>query len=369
MKRSSLRKHQAPGTLATQSFVDIARSWILPACVCFVLFAIPTLYAERLPDSLAIHWDTSDQPTTPIPGNLYFFAFVTAWIFCWVCLMHFDMSARRERRSPLHTSLFYFAGGMLISAHMLIIGRNLDAITWRDAKYLDSERVLLALIAAGFFGLIGHELEQRNNYAPRTHPGTPQESPPLLLPERTSQWVFTASNGWLTAGGATASGISFGAVLHSNISPSIACLSGIVAFGASMVFSTVCLTINRQEILTTIGPWALTRNRLRLEDLEEARVLFVRPLRRTQQKKPRKYRAPRGWGYRETAQGGWILIMRRGAALGISAKDGRSFLVTIDNAGLAASVLNALMKKSSGETEDPDHLTPANENSPRTNHF
>jgi hypothetical protein len=56
-----------------------------------------------------------------------------------------------------------------------------------------------------------------------------------------------------------------------------------------------------------------------------------------------------GWGFRwvigPTRKGRWGLVTRRGPGLEVFRHDGRSIVVTVDDAGTAAAVLETYAKK------------------------
>jgi hypothetical protein len=98
-------------------------------------------------------------------------------------------------------------------------------------------------------------------------------------------------------------------------------------------FSTIAVTIDSYGLHIAFGPWGVPKKRIPLTDIDSAQAIDVRPMRWG------------GWGYR------WVpwkrasaVVLRGGPGVKVNRVDGRTFVVTVDDAPRAAAVLNDLKR-------------------------
>lgn len=147
-------------------------------------------------------------------------------------------------------------------------------------------------------------------------------------PNRT--WVGTARSRVMAVGGAF--GVLVGAFFFTVALPLVALPFVVVALALSS-FSTIAVTINASGLLIAYGPWGFPKQHIPLSDIDAAQSIDVRPMRWG------------GWGYR------WVpwkrasaVVLRAGPGVKLDRANGRTFVVTVDDAQRAAAVLNELKR-------------------------
>ncbi len=140
----------------------------------------------------------------------------------------------------------------------------------------------------------------------------------------------TARSRVMAVGGATC--VLLAAFFFTVALPLVALPFAVVAIGLTSI-STIAVTVDSDGLHVAFGPWGVPKMRIPLSEIEDAEAIDVRPMRWG------------GWGYR------WVpwkrataVVLRGGPGLKLTRAGGRTFVVTVDEAGRAAAVLNDLKR-------------------------
>lgn len=314
-------------------FIAAACAWTLLAGA--VAVGIPLVFADRLPDPLASHWDASGRPD----DSLSLAALVTVTlgllaVLAGPCLgvaIHGTALRRRAARGCLAAG-FVWSGTFVIGMTALTVWANLDATTWRAARPLGWQA--FALIAASFaVGALGYQL---GRLGPNEPPPTAAHRPVLTpKPGERVTWLSTASNRWLLATawtllvGGVALAIING-VLH--LSPglwAVAIPLALVGLGG-LQLSTLRVQVNDTGLTFAFGPLRWPVRSVPLAKLEDAW---------TEERTPQEVG---GWGYRGLPGTATIMI-RGGECLVVRYRDGGTLGISVDDAEQGAALLNGLI--------------------------
>ena len=99
-----------------------------------------------------------------------------------------------------------------------------------------------------------------------------------------------------------------------------------------LILASIQVTVDRSGLTVRYGPFAWPRTRISLDRISQATVIDV------------ARGSHGGWGYRGSMRlmGKAALVLRSGEALQVDLRDGKRFVVTIDDATDAAGTLNDL---------------------------
>ena len=121
----------------------------LPAVVTAGLLLPIFLLSERLPDPLAIRWAFSGIPTGKMSATLFLLFITLPWL---VFLLRAWFS--RPRGTPSRfLPLAYGAGGVFLSANVLVVRANLDASSWMQVRWDGLGFGLLAALGSAVVGV------------------------------------------------------------------------------------------------------------------------------------------------------------------------------------------------------------------------
>lgn len=311
----------------------------IPALVLAALVLPYLALWSRLPDPVATHW--SGAPNGYMPRVLELVLTVAPWLLlagraAWPTLKHtvWDQPPGKEPSllvPPLTT--LYFIAGVVLVAHTLIIWANLDVKQWTSARHLETIPTVASVLAvAGLLAWAGRLVENRLAAVERNEP-IPPPALELDLDERVMWWGHATNHGLLLFSAGTSVFLLLGNPSTSQGPLRYAIPLLVLVVG--LLFATVHVTANRSTVLIELGPWRWPRKTIRVGDLRDVSVRELQPLRYG------------GWGYRSCGSRCRAFIIRRGNALVMSLDDGRTVMVTVNDAANAASLLRALLASSS----------------------
>jgi hypothetical protein len=299
---------------------DAACRMILPAVVAGCLAVPPLLLRQRLPDPVAVRWGLAGMRAVPwyhLPLWLWTGGSAALWCLAWAALKPLapPFPRQRERAAGVYT-----LAGLLLTAQVLILGTNTGHQSWHQAGVPTA--TLAAITGAG----LALTLAARGAGAMLAGAAQPAAPPPqphgARAPGQRMIWSGGARNrlAWAVAAAiALVATVAGSSVAH--------LIAGLAAAAVLAVFSAVGVVAGPGGVTATLGPWHWPRRHVPITEIEAATSFELMAL------------AYRGWGLRRLP-GGSAWIVRSGDALELALRNGRRFVVTVDQAAQAAALVN-----------------------------
>ncbi|GAA2715187.1 MULTISPECIES: DUF1648 domain-containing protein [Streptomyces] len=304
----------------------------LPAVVaCVALLAFYLALRHQLPERLATHFgvggqaDAFDTPGTFLTVGFGVLAGAGVMSGALVCVMR---AGPRQQRV-----MAVLGGGATVLVGVVVVDVLRVNAGGGDVR-LPAWHVLVALGAAVAYAGLGWLLAGAYE-PPADGPSAPSAHVPRLelAVSEVASWSHVAGSPLLRGVGVVmaVAGVGVGVA---------AGWAGGVGLGVAGVVTALCsgarVTVDRNGL--TVRPVALPRPRVRLplERITEASARRVEPLRDFG-----------GWGYR-VVPGASGVVLRTGDAVAVRLAHGSEFVVTVDDAGTAAGLLNALRERQAG---------------------
>lgn len=226
----------------------------------------------------------------------------------------------------------YFIGGVLLAVQAAVLWANLDANHWVSARRFDAVwMIALPLLGGTVLGVIGRVAERRLAPAPGDNRGVP--SIDLGQGER-AIWFGHSSNRALLL-----LSVGLAVTLFLTFPVGAPDMTRYVAIAIVLVvlasFASLWVTVTTQRVRISLSPWRWPTTNIPIASISSADVRRIHALQYG------------GWGYRLCGRGCRGLIVRSGEALIIKRTDGRSFVVTVDDAARAAGLINDTVKRTS----------------------
>lgn len=304
------------------------------------LTALPLALAwDRLPEPIAVRWGLDGTPNGPMP-KLVLIAVCWAILGLFAWLASRRVPAGQESRSAAGGSLGLMAfGAMTMPAiAVLCVILNLDRPNWTQAEPLTATRLALlfmpaALALLGVFAARVASGPGRSDDEPRssTVAGAVERataSNTLQMRGQTSNvWVGQAVNRWALAAMAALGATALYLALQGQL---VLALLQLVAVVVLELLSSIRVTVDAQEVTIRYGRLGWVRQRISMARVGAASVTQVGAL------------SPYGWGYRGSLRllRRAAVVVRSGAGLRLDLKDDRWFIVTVDDAESASSLIN-----------------------------
>ncbi|MEU6997524.1 hypothetical protein [Nonomuraea sp. NPDC046570] len=305
--------------------------------VIAALVAVPLLLRDRLPDLLATHW-SGDLPDGHMTFTGSLVSALGMWAVAWLILLGVALQGQAFERRLSRTYWWGFLGGFGVFAlgmELTTVQANLDAASWTDARLSGWSvlAVFAAAIAAGVAaGFLGRGAADQR-------PVEGEEPPRLRLRAgQRSVWVSRLSNPWLLALAVVpfVALLGFGALS----------LTGLVEYGvagfvlpvlllavlAGLTTSSLTARITEHGLAIGFGPFGWPVRRIGLSKIEKAWAEDRFPSQ------------VGGWGLRGLP-GSAAIMLRGGECLVIRYRSGGQLVVSVDDAGRGASLLNALIQE------------------------
>lgn len=300
---------------------------LLPALAVLVALVAPLLVWGRLPDPMASHWTVGGQPDAAMGRilDLVLLAAATAIVaFGPAVAARFPMPRAQAR---LLVAAAGFGSVLLATVRVASVRANLDASSWEQAGNLSAGTMLVAFAAALIAGAIGWAAAGSR---PDLAPPTGADPVPVEV-ARGGAVVWTGGASSRTAL-AVALGLVAIAALGAVLAPpelrtALVIVLPLLALAVS-AFGQVRVTIGPRGLRVTCGWLGFPRFGVPIEDVASVTVEEVSPM------------SYGGWGLRQVP-GAVAVVVRRGAGLRVERRNGRVFVVTVDDAAVAAGVLLA----------------------------
>jgi len=326
---------------------------VVPAALLAAIIAVPAALWSRLPDRVADHWTFAGTANGTAPRLVSFLvlgvlALVGAGLvwFGWAATRKSTRdgtpgysagapetpgaAAVRGRVTAAGTAAMVSIGLFLMAVSagsvIMVAVANVDAGGLRAASV--GAGVLPALLGAPLLlaGFAGYVLRRYGGLgAADSETG---RSSLGLRPGERAVWAGRARARWAwpTAVLLVAAGALVGTVT-ARWGPAVALLVvGVLTLG----FTSVRVTVAARGVTVGYGPLGLRLTRIPLRRIASAVAVE---------------RTPVSFGYRGSLLlfGTAVVALRRGPALRLSLRDGRTFLVTVDDAATGAALLNDLI--------------------------
>ncbi len=286
------------------------------AVVAVVLYAVAL---PELPGRVAIHWDSSgvadvSAPTWAVP------VVAAAVILLGSAVSSvFSVSGEPSMEAFALTGM---SGGLSIAIVLVTTTLNAGVREWTAAPAIATAGIVI-LFALPTLGLVVGAILGRQWYPIKSIPRRVTEVIEVESGERVS-WV----------GRARVKGVAlvvFGfAVLLLFLRPGLPLWVFVLIAGVGVVFSQVEAHVTNDGMRVRLG--GIPIRRFPLDLISSARAIMVDPA------------AFGGSGWRNTL-GQSALILRPGEAIAITFRDGSQFVITVDDPGTGAALLNGLIDR------------------------
>ncbi len=301
-------------------------TYAIPGLLLAGAVAVLLLFADRLPDPLARHWDFSGQPdgASPLWAMVLLAGGITA--LAWAMLVVADRSGTS---SSSLVAFVYFMGATLVGVQTLTVWANLDAPSWQSAGQVGLAQIVAVLGGASLIGAIGWFLAGGGPAIPYQAPETPIATVGLE-PGKDAVWVGKSESYWIPM-----LGVGFlvaAAVVLGWVGILLLAISWLAIF-----FSAARVAVNDQGVNIGLGWWGWPRKLIPLDDISRAEILAVEPM------------SFGGWGLRviggRALTGTWALIIRRGPGIRLVRPDHADLVVTVDDPQQGAGLINDLLSR------------------------
>lgn len=299
----------------------------IPAAALAVTIVPYVLFQSDLPDRVATHFDGSGTPDgsmTPISFLLFSLAMVLAGVACCLWL------ARSTRLLPASAAPIvgflggFFAGlGSGIALVTFVSQRGLS--TWQDAANVWTLIAVPLLLSV----TLGAVAARAATALPAAQVVIDPESSPVmdLAPGQTAVWAETLHSALLAHLGAGVMAVGVVVALLSEWT----LVFPVVIIGVLMLsLATLRVKADRQGLHVRYGMLPWPRTNLEVGEMATASVIDVRPMEWG------------GWGYRGslTLMKQAAVVHRAGPGIRLDLKNGKVFVVTVDNPETPVALLN-----------------------------
>jgi hypothetical protein len=309
---------------------------ILPAALVATMVAVPAALWSRLPARVASHWTLTGTANGTMPRAAAFALLGLLAVPGIALVLAGLVAARRNGARGRPAGTRALSGTALISVGLFVIAfstsfvlmvavANLGGGGLRSADVNPVTAFLPLAGAALIAGFGGYALRRHGGLgaadaAPRPSLGLRAGERAVWIGRTRARWAWQA--GLLLAGAGAVTGITAGQWTPG----AVLMLTGVLMLG----FTSVRVRVAARGV--TVGYGALG---LRLTRIPLRRIASAEAVERTSF----------AFGYRGSMllYGAAAVVLRRGPALRLTLRDGKTFLVTVDDAATGAALLNDLI--------------------------
>ena len=300
----------------------------IPASVAALGLGTYLAYRSDLPERVASHYSIAGRPDGSMTAEQFLIAAGVLMVFGWAACAFIALTRRRFK--PMVAPTLSFVGAFLVAlgsgilATTVIGQRGLDS--WQDASL--SPWALIVWIAGSV--IVGSAAARIASSLPHQADNGGDAAPPAmdLAPGERAFWTSTMSAGWplLLGLAALVSAIGFTQI----VGPEFGLILLFPAI-AITTFSRIRVTADRSGLTVRYGFLGWPRTSVPLHRIATARAIEVRPTEWG------------GWGYRGnlTLMNRAAVVLRAGPGLRLDLRDGKVFVVTIDDPDTPVRLLNA----------------------------
>lgn len=302
--------------------VVVPVAWVAVAVAAFVATW------SRLPDPLATHWGLSGTPNGAMPRLAAFALFGGTGLLAAL--------AARVAMSRAHgiaqlVGGATFAGVLFAALGIVTVLANLDATRWQDAHSVGLALALACCAIAGFGAALASRVARTLEPA-RAAGSLARPTIGLGATER-AMWSASAKNGALFV---VAFLVAIAGVIRWASGGSWIAVAS-CAFAALLVtaLAEVHVRVDDRGVTIAFGPLGFPRMRVGVNRIAHADTTMVRPMEHG------------GWGYRGslTVLRRAAVVIRGGEGLRLALRDNKTMIITVDDAGTAAGLINDLVAR------------------------
>lgn len=277
---------------------------------------------SELPERIAIHWGFFGVPDGSAPRGIAFAVAVAVVAGLSLCAL--VRSRSEEHVSELVT--LSFVAALCTGVWAGICFANHGQVSWEEAAlslWTGLGFITTACLASWAVARVVRR------------PETTGSKPSIGLQEGQTGVFFTQIASPLM-GALAILLLGLSALVLLNASSFLALFLSVLAV-LLLMFARVSLSIDRVGLSITYGLFAFPRQTIPMSEIVSAEAIIVRPL------------AYGGWGYRGSLHvfGKAALVLRAGVAIKLLLANGKTFVVTVDNAESGAGLINDLVRNSS----------------------
>jgi hypothetical protein len=310
---------------------------VMPLLIAVVGIAVIVLAIPTLPDPIAVHWGPGGSPDgfgTPAAGIALIAIVVPAYAIFALVVTRGATAQSGNRSTVLAVSPFLATVITGVTAGSVAMQRGL-------ADAADAPSVLPVLLLSLAVGAVLAVVSYVLLPAPQPSADDVSPSPTLTLsPTARAVWMRrVAPPRWLAillavVGALAIVGGGLAVGLYSPL-PALLVYLGAMLVAALLVGSSLFwrVTVDRSGIAAR-SLLGVPRFVIPLEQVASASLVTVDPAREFG-----------GWGMRWGGAGRLGVILRSGEALEVRRADGRSLVITVDDAATAAALLNSLRQR------------------------
>jgi hypothetical protein len=323
--------------MSRRFLVTLAVCGIVPAALLATLVIVPVAAWSRLPHRLGDHWDltgtVNGSAVKPVPFlAMGVIAVAGCAVIGWAAFGRGPAAKPLPGRPRMAARSWLAAAGMLLASlgtagSVMITVANLGVRNWRDTSVGVTGLLVFIAGPAALAAAAGWALRRYAGLG-ATDDGTPRPSLGLRGTEQ-ALWVGRASARWP----AVASVVVMAAAVWLAFAASWqAALPVFVAAILPLGFTTIRVTAGRQGVTVAYGFLGLKLTRIPLERIVTAEAVDFTAFT---------------FGYRGSLAffGGAVVSLRRGPALSLILRQGKSFVVTVDDAATGAALLNDVLAR------------------------
>lgn len=309
-------------------FAVLGAVWAV--AVAGVLGIVALVFAPRLPQPIASHWDLAGTPDDS--ASLSWFLLITLGL--WVVLAGAGLTAglASARQRAVGVALLVAGGVFVCGVLGSTVWANLDAADWQQARSL-SWQVFVVVGASGLAGAGGHRIALNGcaggGSGEEGERGGSAVPVARLSPGERVVWTSAATNRpMLIAGSVSLPAGSAAAALGESWGAGAA----LVACGVALIgLSSVRVHISDRGLAVVLGPLGWPVRRIGLAEIGGARVERRRPAE------------VGGWGYRGLP-GRATIMLRGGECLVVRRNSGGELGISVDDAERGSALLNAMIR-------------------------
>lgn len=322
-----------PSTDAWRPRARKAVAWSTLVALVLVAVAAAIVWSWRadLPDPIASHWSGASRPDGFMSLGAFVLTTVAMVVGCSVLFGAIGWSwgaAASTRRTVAAATVWIGGFGATLLLGTVAMQRGLsDASQAAEPGAVLALALLVPLAPAVVAALVVPGDPRR----PATEPPTPDAPRADLGAGERAVWIRRADGGPALAAGSTAVvGTTLLAVLLQTWAMLLIPLLLVVVLAAMFAF-VVRVDATGLTVRSVVG-WP--RTHVPADEIERAGVCRVNPLRDFG-----------GWGWRVGPGGRTGVVLRAGESLAVERTGGRRFVVTVDEAATAASLLNTVAER------------------------
>lgn len=297
------------------------------------LCALFLLEGRSPSDIMAVHWNQHGQADGYGSASQMFW-FLSAMALAPMLAALAVAALPRSQRAllPGSIALTTSLGTLVVCLGWSLAKLNHGVTRWQDAASMPAPHVALLIILPFVLGALG-AVTARQLWP------TPSRNDPLapsltLEPGERVFWLGRVEAGvWLCIGLPLAATLAW---ITAELVGVLWALLLLTAFGVlADAFSLLRVAVDSKGLTVRYGHLGVVRQLIPLASIEGARALDILPMDHG------------GWGYRGSLalMGSAAVVVRKGEAIELTLKEGRRFMVTVNDASTGAALLNGLARR------------------------